>query len=90
MSLTREGKGSSMMAYFFRTWSCNRGCRQRQKRDPPMDMDEFYLHERRNSIYAARSKIHFQNVEPAAEAVDRVDDLALVDEAIVELNRADR
>ncbi len=36
------------------------------------------------------SKIHLQNVEPAAEAVYRVDDLALVDEAVVELDRADR
>src|SRR5215510_2908998 len=33
------------------------------------------------------SKIHLQDVEPAREAVDRVDDFALVDEHVVELDR---
>src|SRR6266446_6350563 len=32
-------------------------------------------------------EIHLQDVEPAREAVDRVDDLALVDEYVVELDR---
>src|SRR6516164_8131573 len=36
------------------------------------------------------SKIHFQNVEPADVAVDGVDDLALVDEYVVELNGTGR
>src|SRR3984893_3185316 len=36
------------------------------------------------------SKIHLQNIEAAAETVDRVDDLAFVDEAVIELDRADR
>jgi hypothetical protein len=34
----------------------------------------------------ARSKIHLQYVEPAREAIDRVNDAALVDEDVVELD----
>ena len=33
------------------------------------------------------SEIHLQDVEPAGEAIDRVDDLALVHEHVVELDR---
>src|SRR4029453_14732966 len=37
---------------------------------------------------AAKSKIHLQDVEAADVAIDGVDDLALVDEDVVELNGA--
>src|SRR5712671_2079005 len=36
------------------------------------------------------SEIHLQNIQAAGEAIDRVDDLALVDEDVVELDGADR
>src|SRR5271166_4449272 len=36
------------------------------------------------------SELHFERVEPADMAVDRIDDLALVDEHIVDLDRAAR
>ena len=34
-------------------------------------------------MLTARSKIHFQNVEPADVAIDSIDDGALVDEHVI-------
>ena len=41
-------------------------------------------------MLTARSKIHFQNVEPADVAIDSIDDGALVDEDVIHLDDAGR